>query len=79
LLRGQKLGVSAFEEPDLSMIDNGCAIGDFLQEVTVVAHHDEGSLELLEGVHEDLPRLDVEVVGRFVEDQEIDRSTQQCG
>ena len=44
-----------------------------------MADHDQGAGELLQGVEQHLARLDVQVVGGFVEDEEIERPGQQHG
>ena len=49
-----------------------------VHKVAVVAHHDDASLEVLEVFFEHLKGNDVQVVGRFVEHQEV-RVTHEHG
>ena len=42
-----------------------------IEEITVVAHHNHRAIKLLHGILQHVLRLHVEVVGRFVENQEV--------
>ena len=48
-------------------------IADLRKEMTVMAHDNDCAFEILQRVGENLSGADVEVVGRFVEDDEVDR------
>ena len=45
--------------------------GDVVDEKTVVGDKEDGAVIGVEGIFERLQRIDVEVVGRFVEDEEV--------
>ena len=47
--------------------------GQSIQEVSIVRHQDERAIKSLEGILDDVLSLHVEVVGRFIENQKIDR------
>ena len=42
-----------------------------IEEIAVVAHHDERSVEVLQGLLEHILGLEVEVVGGLVEDKQV--------
>ena len=48
-----------------------------VEEVAVVAHHDEGAVEVLQCLLQHVFGTEVEVVGRLVEDQQVDRFQQK--
>ena len=54
-------------------VEDEDVVHHFVHEVAVVAHHDEASAEILQVLLEDLQRHDIEVVGGFVEDEEVGR------
>ena len=51
--------------------------GEAAQEVAVVADTDEGAVEVGEGLLEHVLGAEVEMVGRLVEDEQVDRLEQQ--
>ena len=53
------------------------AVGHRVQEVAVVADHQQGALPAPQGALQPLHRLDVQVVGRLVQDQQVGRFQQQ--
>ena len=50
-----------------------------IEEEAVVADHNRAAREILEGVLERAQRVDVEVVGRFVEQQQVGAALQHLG
>ena len=52
-------------------------INESVEELTVVAHHDDGAVESLDGFFEHILAHHIEVVGGLVEDKEIDRFKQK--
>ena len=46
-------------------------VDDLIHEVAVVAHHDDTTGEVLKVFLENLKRLDIEVVGGLVENEEV--------
>ena len=48
-----------------------------VEEVTVVAHHDKGAVEILKRLLEDILGLEVQMIGGLVEDKQVDRLKQQ--
>ena len=56
---------------DTLSLEDEQVVNDLVHEITVVAHHDDAAWEVLQVFLQDLQRLDVEVVGGFVEDKEI--------
>ena len=53
--------------------------GDVIEKGPVVAHQQQGALIALQRVFEQLERLDVKIVGRFVEHQQIGRPGKEPG
>src|SRR5204862_3761551 len=60
----------------LELEDGGA---DGLQEPAIVGHEDDGRVEVEQRLLEPLERLDVEVVGRLVEEQEVGLGGQGAG
>jgi hypothetical protein len=56
-----------------AVIDQHQPVGGQLDHVAVVADQDDRAFELVERLHQRLARVDVEVVGRLVEDQQVRR------
>ena len=65
------------EEGDLTVVDVRDVCADLVQEVTVMGYDDDGILEVDEELLEPLNGVQVEVVGRLVEEQDV-RVTEQC-
>ena len=71
-LRLAVLCVVAGEVLDVAVaVEDEEVLNDFVHEIAVVADNDEASAEGGEVVFEDVEGWDVEVVGRFVEDEEV--------
>ena len=65
--------VVAVVDAHLPAIDFEDAVDEAAQEVAVMADEDHRTGEVLQGCQQRFPGLDVEVVRRFVEDQQVDR------
>src|SRR4051812_39884748 len=63
--------VSAFEIGDLARLELPDTRADFFDEVLVVRDEQDRSLELLQRDVQRVDRLEIEVVGRFVEDENV--------
>ena len=61
------------------MVDLKDPVGHMAQEIAIVADDHDRAIKLLEGFQQHLAALDVQVVGRFVEHQEVDRQGQHAG
>ena len=48
-----------------------------IKEITVVAHHDERTVEIQKRLLQHILRLQVEMVGRLIENQQVHRLQQQ--
>ncbi len=53
------------------VVDLPDLIGNFGNEVPVVAHHDQGALVTVERIDEQVYRVHVEVVGRLIQHEEV--------
>ena len=43
-----------------------------VKKVAVVAYHDKGAIKVLQGLLQHIFRFEVEVVGRLIEDKQVD-------
>ena len=84
LLLGQTLGAGAFErgvaatvERQFALIDMGDVINHFVEEVAVVGNQQQGARIAFQPLFEPDDCVEVQVVGRFVEQQQI-RGAHQC-
>ena len=68
---GYELFVGAFEVVDFTVTEMPDACGDFIDDVVVVGDQEDSAVLALERDVEGVDGLEVEVVGRLVEDQEI--------
>ena len=73
----QVVFVIALVDPHLAVVDLKDPVDQAAQEVAVMADQHDRAGELLQGVQQHLAGLDVEVVGRLVEDQQVERLGQQ--
>ena len=72
LQNGTVLGVTAGKIPDLSILQQPDPLREFLNEVAVVGHKQQRSLEFLNGRLHPFSGRDVQMVGGFVQNQQID-------
>lgn len=75
----QIIVVVAVVDPHLAVVDFEDPGDQRTEEVAVVADQDDRPLEPLQGGKQHLAGLDVEVVGRFVKDQEVEGLGQEPG
>ena len=68
---GLGLGLGAGEGLDLVVLDDPDLVAHRADEGDVVRDHHDAALELLERRDERVHRLEVEVVGRLVEEQQV--------
>ena len=68
---GPVVGVVAVEDGDGAVFDNPEGISDGVDEVAVVRHKEQGAVVFVEHIFEGFTGADVEVVGGFVEDEQI--------
>ena len=54
------------------------ASGHSFREVPIVAREDDGSLIFQQGLGKGVHRIDVEMVGRLIEDQDVVIAQEQC-
>ncbi len=73
----QIIFVIALVNPHLAVVDFEDPVRQRAQEVAVVAYEHYGAAVFLQGSKEDLPALDVEVVGGLIEDEEVVRLGEQ--
>ncbi len=73
----QVIVVIPLVDPHLAVVDLEDPVHQRAQEVAVMADQHDGAGEVPEGVQEDFPGLDVQVVGRLVQHQEIHRPGQE--
>ena len=86
LLQQHLLGAHVFElavvaavADELGVVDVQRDAGDGVEELTVVADHDQRALVALEPGFEPDQGIQVQVVGRFVEEQDVGRAHQGAG
>ena len=75
----QVVVIIAFIDPHLAVIDLKDPIDEAAQKVPVMTDQDDRSFKLLQGLKKDLPGMDIQVVGRLVEDQEVEGLGQEFG
>ena len=68
---GGVLGELAREGLDLAVLDDPDGVADGRDERHVVRDHHHAALEVAEGRDEAVHRLEIEVVGRLVEQQQV--------
>ena len=61
---------------ELLIFQNQRPLGDLVEEIAIMGYDQIGPAEFQQGLFQDFPRRDVEMVRRFVEDEEI-RSLQE--
>ncbi|VVO26674.1 hypothetical protein PS706_04695 [Pseudomonas fluorescens] len=84
LLLGQAFGASTFErgvaatvERDFLLFDVGNVVDHGVEKIPVVGDQQQGALIILEEVFQPQDRIEVQVVGRFVEQQQVRRAHQR--
>ena len=75
----QVVRVVALIDIDLAVVEFHHDVADAVEEVTVVGDHEEGAARTFQVVLEVFDGVDVEVVGRLVEDQEIGLGGEDLG
>ena len=78
----QKLGVVCLPQGEVAPIELANAITDALQKPPVVGDEDNGALEATDLLLQPIDRGDIEVVGRFVQQQHVwlcHQCPRQCG
>jgi len=86
LLLGQALGTRTFErgvaatvEGDLLLFDVGDVVDHSIEEIPVVGNQQQSALVALEEVFQPQDRIEVQVVGWFVEQQQVRGAHQRLG
>ena len=62
---------------NLAVVDIGNLGADLIQEITVMGYHDNGILEVDQEFLQPCDRIQIQMVGRLVEKQDV-RITEQC-
>ena len=63
--------VVAFDHAEPAGLDHQQMVGDLVQEIAVVADEQHGALELAERLFQGFARPQVQVIRRFVQNQEV--------
>ena len=71
--------VIAVEGNDIRRLEDQQALGDFIQEIAIVADADDCTVEIIQGALEGFAGIDVEVVRRLVHDQDVGAIDEELG
>ncbi len=71
--------VIAVEGNDIRRLEDQQALGDFIQEIAIVADADDCTVEIIQGTLEGFAGIDIEVVRRLVHDQDVGAIDEELG